>query len=470
MRTSTSLLANGFSLLVFLAGSVVALFSWDVGLTIMLVSLGLACISRYRAASTGFAGSLALVPALLVFLYAYGAVEREAPVYYTNVSSTVWAIIAVGSVTLIAGLWMAGGAVPSEPKLRDPDFSSSGFFLLIGYIALALSAVNYTTGDIALFSTDINSARFAGNYGVVGQLWSLIHPVTQISVVVFLLKLRSRRMDFRWTVLGICSAISLVLSGGRSLSTLALIAFGVLFIELQRPKLRTIAIALLVGLVAFGAIGQIRAMSSSTATEAASYMAKRDLNSWFGSTDLSLQTGPRVMTLAIDQLNDGYLGGQFMLADLPRVGDSSVVRSDQLVTLMLGRDPAIVGGSPPTLFGGLYLDFGWLGVIIGSLLIGSALAISRRMMYQNPSLSTCVWFSYFAAYISISGYSYVSLRPSWIVVLLLCIVAGGLSNSRGLSGQDTHGLEVCEVPGRRRAPHVRSNGRFISPKSRRQTL
>jgi oligosaccharide repeat unit polymerase len=347
---------------------------------------------------------------------------------------------------------LAGDSKRSIARLDSLNFQGVDLFFWFGVAGICVSVLNYATGDIPLLSDDVNLARFTGDYGVLGRLWILVHPVTQVSVIIFLLKLRGKSFELRWTMLGIGSAASLILTGGRSLVAIALIAFGVLFLEIKRPKLRIVLIAICLGVVALGVFGQVRALSSSGVPEAQSFLAKRDLNGWFGSADVSLQTGPRVLTLAIDHLDDEPLGGLFLIGDLPKLRPSSINGSDQLVTQIIGRNPTVVGGSPPTIFGGLYLDFGWLGVCGGALLIGLLLVASRRIMYRTQNLGASIWFAYFAAYIAISGYSYVSLRPSWLVVLLMCIAANALSGES--RGADFDSIEVQEVSRRRRTAHL----------------
>lgn len=382
----------------------------------------------------------------------YGAFDRDAPVYYTNVTPTVWGIFALGSLSLILGMLIAGGSQKSDPTFERISFAGSDLFFWAGAGAVVLSLINYATGDIPLLADDINGARLGGNYGILGRAWPLIHPVLQVSVTTFLLRLQQRRINTRWLILGILSAISLILAAGRSFSAIVVIAFGLLFLEIKRPKIQIVLSAMVAGLLLFGIIGQLRAMSSSDVNIAQSYMSKRGLDTWFGSTDLALQTGPRVLTLAIDHQHGKSLEGQLLVGDLGNFINSSITRSDQLVTEILGRDPGVIGGSPPTIFGGLFLDFGWTGVFIGALIVGLILTISRRVMYRKPSLPTLIWFSYFGSYVAISGYSYVGFRPSWLVVLAMCIAAEVLQKET--NGANTTSLEVQGISGRGRTSRI----------------
>lgn len=427
MKSLAPILVNIFSALIFLVGTAVTFFSFEAGIPIILTSVGIACVSRYRAPSW-FAGSLALIPAILIFVYVAGAIDRESPVFHTNVSPTVWQIIGLGSVALILGLWLAGGSRQSVQRLEMFDTRGSSLFFWLGVAAAAVSVINYATGGIPLFSSDINGARFGGSGGTLGRLWVVVHPITQVSVIIFLVKLQQRRLDARWTALGIYSIGSLIFTGGRAPIVVALLAFGVLFLEIKRPRLPVVMIVILVGIVLTGALGLERSMTSANASVAQSYLSKRGLYSWAGSLDLSLQAGPRALTVAIDKLSGEHLGGWILLGDLPGFAvpygpDGGLpYGSGYIVTAITGRDTN-QGGSPPTIFGGLYLDFGWLGVAIGALIVGLLLVYFRKIMYRTPSLSSYIWFSYFAAYIILSGYSYLSFKPQWIIVLLICAAA-----------------------------------------------
>lgn len=426
MTQTRSLFLSSLPVAAFGVGAIIACISLSIGIPIMLVSAAFWCLSRYSLNQAGFAGSLAILAALTIFLYVYGSIDRSSPVYNTNVTAHVWVIIIVGSASLLLGLWLANGAGGETPKISGVEFSTTNLFFWLGLVAVGTSAVNYLTGDIPLFSVDINASRFNGNFGMFGRYWSIIHPVTQISVLVFLLKLQQRRIDLRWAILGLASATSLILSGGRSLLAISVIAFGVMLLEIKRPKLRIVLSIILAGVFAFGLFGNLRSASQTNDI----YASGTNIGTMIHSSDRSLQTGPRVLTLAIYYLRDQQLDGQFLTGDLPYVRDRSTDGSDRLVTAILGRDAARVGGLPPTLFGGLYLDFGWTGVVLGATLIGFALTLSRRIMYQKRSLPSMIWFSYFTAYIAISSYSYFSLRPSWIIVLILCICAGTFGKKR----------------------------------------
>jgi oligosaccharide repeat unit polymerase len=447
--TTTSGALLGLSLIGFAAGAVVSAFSWQVGFAMLLLSMAVGFCSRYHSSSVGFAGSLALIPALMISVYVYGSVDRESPVYDMNVPISVWIIFAVGCLFLILGL-SVGAWKSRTAKFGEIDFSGTQIFFWIGVIGVVIAGINYATGGIPVLADDINSVRFSQAGGVFASVWLIVHPITQMSVMVSLLKWMHGQLDKRWAMLGAISAVSLLFSGARSLIVMSLIAFGVVYLEKRRPKLSWILIASAIGLALLGVVGRFRALQSGGGSQYQSYLSRRGTNNWFGSLDSSLQTGPRVMTTAIDYLGGEQLGGQILLGDFPRLGAGKSTPSDQIVTLLLGRDPAVVGGSPPTIFGGMFLDFGWAGVVVGALLTGLLLVVARRIMYRSFSLPACIWFGYFAAYIALSGYSFLSLKPAWFVVLFTCI--GAAIAHKESNGTNSNGIEVPPRARRARTP------------------
>jgi oligosaccharide repeat unit polymerase len=99
-------------------------------------------------------------------------------------------------------------------------------------------------------------------------------------------------------------------------------------------------------------------------------------------------------------------------------------RADTWVTeAILHRDPAQIGGSPPTLVGGLYIDFGVPGVALGSALLGFLLVLLYRWARRAKTIGALTLYSYAAAYTALAAYSYVSLKPTLVAVAVVAFVA-----------------------------------------------
>lgn len=399
-----------------------------LGSVSLLSAIAVASIGHYRGWGN-FAGSLPLISAAIAAIYSIGLLPRHIPVLGIDVSPPTQAIVVTGSFVFYVALAIVGATL-RPPEKQDRSLSSlrhelqsrsMAGLLPFALIAIAVAAVNYATGDIPLLSGDVNGSRLNGSYGLLGRFWPLALPVLQVVVIATGLQIAARSLTRVWAALGLLSLGALVLNGGRSLTVICLLALLLVLIDVARPSLLLIGALTSAGLLAFGAIGLARSMGSAGSAESAAYLSARDLDSWWGSTDLSLQTGPRVLDLAVTYSGQEHLGGQLLLADLANLFDSSVVRADRVVTLAIGRDPDVVGGMPPTIWGGFYLDYGWLGVMAGPIVVAAVLLLSRRMMLRGFSMEATVWFGYVAAYVLIGSYSYVGFRPSWMVVLLLCV-------------------------------------------------
>ncbi|OJX65178.1 MAG: hypothetical protein BGO95_06950 [Micrococcales bacterium 73-13] len=438
------------SLSALIAAAVAAMLAPTGAPPLLLLAVALAALAGYSNSSRGFAGGLAIVFATVVLLYVYGMVPRQYPVFDVNPTAATWMVLLVGTFALLLGLLLGSLGASRSPERRHSvrDAGDSLLFAL-GLLAVLLSAVNYVTGDIPLLSGDVNGARINGNYGALGRIWPLILPVLQVTIIVTLIKWISGTIRRRWFLLALLATFCLLLTGSRSLLLMGVVAGAILYIELRRPRLVWILVVAAAGLVALGAFGSIRTLASGGADVATAFLTERNLEGWGGSTDLALQTGPRVAALAIDATNGQPLGGQILLGDIGNFFNSSVERSDRLVTQLLGRDPDVLGGLPPTLFGGFFLDFGWVGLVLSSVIFGVALTVSRRLMFRTLSIATTVWFGYLAAYALVSVYSYVSIRPSWLVVLAVSMAVSLLNSRKEAPGvTNPYGLEVPTFPRR----------------------
>ncbi|MGN7135405.1 O-antigen polymerase [Rhodococcoides corynebacterioides] len=373
----------------------------------------------------------------VIVIYTLGILDRRYPVFGINVSD------GVGGLVLLGTSFLALGAVVPALLIRQKVSRSREFLTSSKRLAascmygfgVAIAIVNYATGDIPLLADDVNASRFGSNFGVLGPLWPVSIAIMQASIVVFTIKLLRREQkffDWGWAVL---ATVLLALSGGRSLLGLAVLASIMAVVQTRRPRFSRLLLTALVGAAAFGVYGMWRTKTSDPELGAGRYLRQRGLDNWFGSVDLSMQTGPRVMNRLVES---GVAGnGRFILGDLGSFLKLGYQLSDRYATLLLGGDVEVVGGLPPTIFGGFYLDWGTTGVIIGSFAVGSTLWLSVYWYAVKPGYGSLLWLSYFLAYLVTSSYSYISFKPTWITVLAVAIVLnipGRASTTLNLTG------------------------------------
>lgn len=423
---------------------------WISGLVVGAVAV--ISIAGYRRRLYGVAGSVAYIMAAVAVLLLAGLLPRPYPVFGINASPLVWSITAVGSVICLLTVWCTATAlraaeVPhrsSEHWMVSRQLSVAAFGTSV---ALAIAAVNYATGVVPALAADVNTARFEGDFGIAGKLWPVIYPVMQVSVLMMLILMLEKRLRPIWVVLGLAALGVLVLSAGRSLYALPILAFGIYWIETRRPRMGTIAVFAGGVVATLGLLGFARAFSGSGAQQTAVYLSDRGLLSWYGLLDVSIQSGPRVSTIATAS---DRLHGQFLFGDILNFVNDSYPRSDRVVTQLIGRDLSSNGGMPPSIWSGFFLDFGWIGLVAFSAAIGLVLVFSQRALHAGE-LPAALWFSYLGAYVLVSAYSYVSVRPSWITVGLVCLLLSKVAPDGSLARTD--GVEVSSYYRRGREAH-----------------
>lgn len=392
-----------------------------VWLTLLLVAL--LCVVGYVNHGGALPnGSASVCLAAFIFIYTAGLAPRAFPVFSLNPTYGTALLVIVGVMSIIGGyvalplLWK-----PSQsPARKFPDLADSPRWLKCVFIvSVSVGLLNYATGEIPLLADDVNATRFGGSFGVLGRLWPVIYAVLQFQIVHVAYKAilrNAKRSD--WLLLGV-SCVMLVLGAGRSLLVFALLGCAFLYIEIRRPSPAKVFGLLGVGVIASGLFGIWRGERTADDSGRA-WLQARGLDSWWGSLDVSTQTGPRVM----EQLVGGNWieAGRFFVGDLANFIGLDWERSDRLVTAMLHADPTQVGGLPPTMFGGLYLDWGVYGVLLGSIIAGALLRWSQASLAANETAGRAIWLGYFCSYFLMSAYSYFSLKPSWMVVALLSLL------------------------------------------------
>ncbi|WP_187358386.1 hypothetical protein [Microbacterium testaceum] len=365
--------------------------------------------------------------ASIAAIYAIGIAPRAFPVFGIDVSPATQLLILLGSATFSVSLLLAGRL--AKPPRSDNLISSSRtpkLLLFLVAIGILGAVINYATGDIPILSGDVNGSRLNGNFGTLGRMWPIFLPLLQLGVIAGIVSVLRRNATRAVIVSASLSTALLLLNGGRSLLVICLLAGALVAIDLMRPKLWVLVSAAAGGAGLIGLIGFARTQGSAGADAALQYLDERNLDSWWGSLDLSLQTGPRVLDLANSAVTSREAAGSILFGDIANFFNSSFQRSDRLVTEAIGRDPLVLGGMPPTIWGGFTLEFGPVGLVLGAILVALALVYFNKKMRQNASILTDIWFGYFSAYILLGSYSYFSVRPSWItigVALLICSIS-----------------------------------------------
>jgi hypothetical protein len=96
---------------------------------------------------------------------------------------------------------------------------------------------------------------------------------------------------------------------------------------------------------------------------------------------------------------------------------------DWITVFIRNRDPASIGGTPPTLLGGFYMDFGYAGVIMGMFFLGLLIQSYYRITMNDPTPIRMIFYCYLLSFaiVSLYGFFYLSLILIWKLIVLSII-------------------------------------------------
>jgi hypothetical protein len=401
-----------------------------------VVAALVASASLYQAWRTGRLRLAGGAPLLFLIAYvlsfAVGSWPTTRQILPIGVSRHVRVLYGVGFVALAGGMLLVRGhAKVSGSRAGAPK--PRLFYALAGG-GLAIAVFNLVTTGIPLLSGDINNTRFSTAHGPLTGFWPFAIGLLEACLLWAAVRLRrDRRRGWLVAAVAVLCAVTLAATAARSF--LLIVVLGAFFagLERRRPTTRSLVVFGAVALLALGAAGQLRVNLSATAMEEQAYREARGLAGATGYALASLQTGPRVFQAVADEVprNTPFQRGGFFIADvgtvLPRPLRQALPipqqQSDRWVTELLGRDPGVVGGLPPTLVGGLYIDAGAPGVFLGCLLLGILSARIAAFARRAGTDGALALHGYLTAYLVISLYGYVSLKPA---MLTACAAAFAL--------------------------------------------
>lgn len=433
---AASLLVSGVTLLCLAQPAAFLWVAVAIGLCLLLGSW----VIWSRGGST-IGGTPTFVMLAGVAVYIVGSLQFGTEfIYAGEIREDQWLVygisVCVGFAALGAGFALRQARqLRSDPAAETQPGPLHEYALWPTALAFAVGTgviwTNFLTGQIPLLSESINDARKEGVGGALASISYVGYSLTQFAfMAAIVLPLRGLRTSHRMTIVAITGS-SLFLTGSRAFLVLPVLALLCLLIERRRPRLWIVlaSAAAITAIVAF--LGVSRAGSSGQSGNLAVNSERFGYGDGaFGAILSTLQPGPGVLSTVLTTVPQvvPHQYGAFALRDLPGVIGGE--KSDYWVTTMImGRDSQAIGGLPPTMIGGFYIDFGMLGVILGVFACFFLLAWWQPI--QRTSRVTLSQFAYcfFGAYVITSYYSYLSLKVNTILFLFMIIVT--LFASRG---------------------------------------
>jgi oligosaccharide repeat unit polymerase len=312
----------------------------------------------------------------------------------------------------------------SETPLYLPAVSRSSTIIAL------LVAANLATGGVPLFSSNIDASRFAPHRGVVYMIFPWLIGALEAVTLLILVSWIARR-DTHTSRLRLVIAIGLlVLIASRSIMFTVILAAVLAAATLGRISVKRLVLLGLAGAIILGGSGEYRIRHSDPTGSRQAFLKTHGYNGVTGIIAQSASSAPWVFGQVIDFMpsqipfqHGGFVTRDFR-AQLPLHPLGRPEGPDTwITTTILRKDPRVVGGEPPTLVGGLYIDFGVPGIMIGCLLLGVLMVALFNWARRTGTIGAAALYTYASAYMVLSAYNYVSLKPIMLAALGVCLYA-----------------------------------------------
>jgi oligosaccharide repeat unit polymerase len=375
--------------------------------------------NRFALKKTGpgvHVAALALAFTFFVGVYVVAPYLRPKQVETIVLMSVSVAAFVVGALVTAPTFLVRATLLQSNDA---PPITRQRIVLWIAAIFALAAFVNLATGSVPLLSGNINGTRFGGT-GAVLHLGAWIDGGLEWSAVVAGAAIvRQKRVD-KWSGgLTFVGVVPLILLGGRSFLLIVALSVLVVIASMHRVSFVRLALTIVLGIAVLGAAGQYRSLHSFEGANAHKL-------SLLGTIFKSAGIGPSVFSSVLERVpaEIPYQHGGFLTRDfravLPLHPLGRPLASDYWVTQAVRqRNTSLIGGSPPTLAGGLYIDFGIPGIIFGAAVLGAMLVLLYRWVLDVGTIGALVLYAYFAAYVALAAYAYISLKPTMVTVMIL---------------------------------------------------
>ncbi len=363
-----------------------------------------------------------------------------------DLSRTI-AIAGIGCATWSLGFLLGLEVLRRTPKESAPRLDPVPLrrwapWVVMGLGAMLAGALFMRQGGPAALIHSAGSLHTNQGSGFYGQLgiWMLVG--TALYAFASILRSEAPNPEARRVLLVSASlaALCTLALGSRGFIAFGLLAAAVIYLRLRAPSAPsvaiTVAVALLVaGALEFAAIVRTNAASTDLGT-AVSRTFETPLPA-FQTADLSVFDDfvamQEIVPSSISRLNGESLL-QVPAALAPRAlwpGKPQPI--DNLVTEYLY--PGATAGTPITMQGELYWNFGLPGVAIGSLVIGLLMALSTALLFRREALSLILYAVLYASVFALLTRALGTMTANTFIALVgagIAVAAIGSTQFPGL--------------------------------------
>lgn len=394
-----------------------------------------------------------LFPAAYAIWFIVGSVGISQHRSSTRITMNQWLLYGAGLASYLLAARIVSRMRTSSGVKRSQVLWNNGRYWSVLLVTFSVGAgstiLTYLVAGIPSLATGIaGEARFALE-SPLGPAWPYAFHLLQI--VVFLSSLRLfTDQSMTGTKAGACAVLSLIsvvllaLLGSRSF-IMPLLLVPILFFHYYRHRLTILPVAatILAAVALNSGWDYSRLAADGVAESQAGYLDQVGLpanSPILGTLALTVQNGPKTFAVVQDYVpreirhqQGAYLLGELLVFFPWRSlvlehhwfgPDGRKLLPDHWVTSTLfSRDVRTVGGFPPTLLGGFYIDFGLPGILVGMAALGTIAAWLHRRAVDTLSPSYVVTYSLLLFYLLLSLYSHFVIRTIFIYEITLLVLA-----------------------------------------------
>lgn len=345
---------------------------------------------------------------------------------------------ATWSIGFLYGLRRLRTAGETPPQLEQLPMRRRAPWLVIGFGAMLAGALFMRQGGPSALIHSAGSLHTNQGSGFYGQLGIWLLTGTALYALAAILRSEGpNREALRVLIVSApLAAICTLALGSRGFIAFGLLAAAVVYLRLRVPRARNVMITIAVALILaagleFTAIVRTNAASTDLGT-AVSRTIETPVPA-FQTADLSVFDDfvamQEVVPSSISRL-DGNSLLQIPAALAPRaLWPGKPQPLDNLVSEYLY--PGATAGTPITMQGEMYWNFGLPGVAVGSLLIGLLMGWSMTLLFRRESLSLIVYAVLYASVFALLTRALGTMTANTFIavvgagIAVLAIRAGG---------------------------------------------
>lgn len=369
-----------------------------------------------------------LVPVTMGIVYG-GAPALLAREGSQDLAATVAAGLTVGMAAYFAGVFfMRFSMLPTgEAKFFvDSTPLRPGRIYAIFGVGLAAMLVFWArAGGVPFLMADLENSRISALTGSGVPFY-----LSMLMMVAFWISLGPESNVPRWAQLAmfVVGAIMLTTTGWRNTVFAFVVVSIFLLYYTRRVRATTIGIVALVAIVGAVALGLFRVVSSNlTSYRTYQEVMSGDLLAAVGSylatyTDAFARNLAIVFEIVPDAL--AFQGGKTLIWNFLTLAPESDLEPFDFVLKRAAGEGFEGGGLPPTLVGEWYLNYSWLGVVLGMALVGAAMELAHRAVRSARSFTTLVIavLVIYYAFVSVrGGLGNVLLTLTWLALATLIV-------------------------------------------------